>query len=218
VILAVCAQKGGSGKTTIAVNLAGEAVRLGHKTLLIDADPQGSASRWFDQATDDVAEAWPDLLQAPSKAVAKEIRNRVSSYDVIVIDCPPQLHEITEAAITLSHAALIPVSPSALDLWAMLDHTISIFRRVEKKRPDLKGLLVISKKQPNTAIGRDIRDTLAGPDWTHLQLLDSEVSQRTIFAQLPASGLFIHQAVPPDHPAQSEIAALWQEVSQWQSA
>lgn len=217
-IISVCAQKGGSGKTTIAVSLAGESVRLGYKTLLIDSDPQGSATRWFEQASEEAAEVWPDLLQAPDKSVSKEIRKHVKDYDVIVVDCPPQLHEITEAAITLSHVALIPISPSALDLWAMRDHTIRIFRKIESKRPDLKGLLVVSRKQPNTAIGREIRDVLGGPDWTHLQLLESEVSQRTVFAQLPSSGQFVHQVVTEDHPAQSEISALWQEIESWQKS
>lgn len=217
-IISVCAQKGGSGKTTIAVNLAGEAARCGHKTLLIDADPQGSATRWFEQASEETAEAWPDLLQVPSKDVGKEIRKHVKDFDVIVVDCPPQLHEITESAITLSHVALIPISPSALDLWAMLDHTIRIFQKISTKRPDLKGLLVVSRKQPNTAIGREVREVLGGPDWTHLSLLESEVSQRTIFAQLPSTGQLVHQAVQPEHPAQSEISALWQEIESWQKS
>ncbi len=89
-IITVCNQKGGSGKTTLSMQLAGTLARRKNKVLVVDADPQGTATRWAASASDE--NPFPASvigLSAANEKVHREVKKFVGDYDFIVIDCPP---------------------------------------------------------------------------------------------------------------------------------
>ena len=93
-IIAVVNQKGGPGKSTVAMVLAGTLGRRGSKVLVVDADPeQGSATRWVASASDEAP--FPASIAGLGKTDAKlhrEVQKFVADYDYIVIDCPPSVN------------------------------------------------------------------------------------------------------------------------------
>jgi chromosome partitioning protein len=89
-IISVVNQKGGSGKTTLSMQLAGALARRGNKVLVVDADPQGTATRWAASADDE--KPFPASvvgLSAASTKVHREVKKFVDDYQYVIIDCPP---------------------------------------------------------------------------------------------------------------------------------
>src|ERR1051326_241416 len=119
-IIAVTNQKGGSGKTTLSMQLAGTLARRGRKVMVVDADPQGTATRWAASAEDD--KPFPASvvgLSAASAKVHREVKKFVDDYRYIIIDCPPAADSpVPQSALLVADLALVPVIPSPLDMWA----------------------------------------------------------------------------------------------------
>jgi chromosome partitioning protein len=114
--IAVVAQKGGAGKTTLAINLAAAAERMGKVALIIDTDPQASACEWASWRKGDPPEV---IDSAPPRLVAKIAQARSQGATFIVIDTPPHADLAASKAVEAADMVLIPCRPSAFDLAAI---------------------------------------------------------------------------------------------------
>ena len=110
-IITVLNFKGGSGKSTISMHLAGTLARRGAKVLVVDADPQGTSLRWA--ASADESKPFPASmagLGAAGSKVDMEIRKYVGDYEFIIVDCPPAVDSpIPLSALSVSDLGLVPV-------------------------------------------------------------------------------------------------------------
>jgi chromosome partitioning protein len=150
-IIAMVNQKGGPGKTTIAMHLAGTLARRGFKVLVVDADPQGTATRWAASAPDEAA--FPASIAGLAGADVKlhrEVKKFLTDYDFIVIDCPPSANSpVSQSALLIADLGLVPVIPSPPDLWAgvairkVIEATSSI-------NEHLQARMLINQRKPNT--------------------------------------------------------------------
>lgn len=204
-LIALLNQKGGVGKTTLAVHLSTALALQGRKVLLVDADPQGSALDW--SASRQTEPLFP-VIGLPTKNLHKEIPAHTPHYDDIVIDGPPRVNEVARAAILASDLVLIPVQPSPYDVWAAKEimdllNEASVYKEIQK------SAFVINRKIVNTAIGRDVADALAG---YQRPVLSAAVCQRVAFAESAAQGSTVLE-LDPSGVASQEINALLEEIS-----
>ncbi len=154
-VIALAGNKGGSGKTTLAINLAGALARRG-RVVLLDADPQGSCIHWY-KATDGDG---PVAVMAADDDVTGAVMDKRDASDYLLIDCPPSVNTAqTLAALSLADKVLIPVLPSPPDIWAGL-HVEPVLERAVENNPGLRALLVINQLEPRTRLSQLARQAL----------------------------------------------------------
>ena len=120
-IIAICQRKEGRAKTTLSICLACEYQSRGFSTLIIDADPQGTATDWRGSADESIEGQLPSVFALAKDTLHRKGQlDRVSQgFDYVLIDCPPALGAITRSALMASHVALLPTRPNATDIWTL---------------------------------------------------------------------------------------------------
>jgi chromosome partitioning protein len=209
-IITVVNQKGGSGKTTTAMQLAGTLGRRKHKVLVVDADPQNTAIRW--SASADEAAPFPASvigLDSSGKKIHQEIRKFIDDYDFIIVDCPPSIESaIPQSALLISDLAIIPVIPSPADLWA----TVGIKKLIELVMPlneDLKALIVVNMCQANVTLSNEVSEALKEFE---LPIARTHIGQRTAFRKSAIYGQTVHALGTDATKAIEEVEAFATEI------
>jgi len=202
-IISLVNQKGGVGKTTIAINLASSFAKRGHETLLIDADPQGSVLQWQSIVDNQTI----DVRHIPRAALHEKIDTLYRDYRHIIIDCPPAIGDITRSALVVSNLAIIPIGPSPLDIWSSKE-TIDLIKQARKVNSKLTRKLLICKKIVGTRIGREAREAL---NTYRLKIFETEIGQRVAYIEAMITGLSVLQYQPRGEAA-NEIRTLSQEI------
>lgn len=202
-IISFLNQKGGVGKTTLSINVAGYLARQGHRVLLIDADKQGSSSTWASLRDD----APFQVVSMARANMARDAMNLAADYTHTVIDGPPHAEEIARSCIIASEFVALPIEPSGLSTWAS-DLTVKQVREAQEFKPSLKCGFVVSRKIGNTVIGRDIRNMAAA---TGIPIMESEIEQRVAFAESLTMGQTIFEWAGGSAAAR-EIENLTKEI------
>ncbi|MGZ8249740.1 MAG: ParA family partition ATPase [Methylomagnum sp.] len=203
-IIALLNQKGGVGKTTLAVHIAQALARLGNRVLLVDADPQGSALDWSANRPDNPL--FP-VVGLPKPNLHRELPAIADGKDYILIDGPPRVNELARAAIMASDVVLIPVQPSPYDVWAAKE-IVDLLSEASTFKENIKSAFVINRKIVNTAIGRDVGEALASYS---VPVLKTTIGQRVAFAESAAQGLTVFDT-DSTSPATREIESLVAEI------
>ena len=201
-VITVAQQKGGSGKTTLAVNLAVAFQRRGLEVALVDTDPQGSLGRWFMMRLEEKGE--PDIEFSTSSAwgIGYEMRKLTGEHDVVIIDTPPKIDSDLKPALRAADLVLVPVASSHVDLWAT-EGLIDLADRVGKE-----VLVVMNRTRAGTRLGAEI-ETLANE--SEAEVAEASLGNRVIYAETLGQGKAALEA--PRRPnVTAEIEALATEV------
>lgn len=201
--ITVAQQKGGSGKTTLAANLAIELVTRGYKVAVLDTDAQGSLGRWFMTRREHLGGA-PGLEFATSSAwgVGYECEKLRKNNDFVIIDTPPKVDSDLRPALRECDLVLVPVATSHVDLWAT-ESVLEMADRVDK--PVMLVLNRASGRANLTAEVSEKLDKLAGPRSATV------LGNRVIFAEVLGEGLGVTEKARSGLAA-AEIAALTDEI------
>ena len=208
-IVALLNQKGGVGKTTLALHLAGQWARLGHRTLLVDADPQGSALDWSQVRAQEGLPRLFGVVGLPRDTLHREARELARDVDIVVIDGPPRVAGLLRSALLAADLAVIPVQPSPFDGWASAE-MLALLGEARLFRPQLDARFVLNRCTPRTVIARE---TGAALDAHDPPLLATRIGQRVVFAGAARTGQLAFEATP-EGPAAIEIAALAAEIEE----
>ena len=206
-IVALLNQKGGVGKTTIALHLAGVWARGGARVTLVDADPQGSALDWAAQRAREGLPRLFGVLGLPRDTLHHEAPEIARSADYVVIDGPPRVAALMRSALLAADLVLIPVQPSPFDGWASAE-LLSLLGEARIFRPNLVARFVLNRVLRRTVIAQDTANSLADHD---PPLLASRIGQRIAFADAARTGKLVCDDAPTGDAAR-DIARLAEEI------
>lgn len=207
-VIVVTNQKGGCGKTTLAINLSG-ALGRNSKVLLVDGDPQGSASRWVASADDNMPfpTAIMNLSHITDK-VGREIKKYLQDYDYIFVDCPPAIdNKFTSSALMIADLAIVPVIPSPTDLWSAVGIQ-QLINNISEINENLQARLLANMCQTNTSISKEALSLIAEFDFPKFE---TDIYQRTAYRQAAAFGGTVFNL--DNSKAKQEITALINEIT-----
>ena len=190
--------KGGVGKTTLCVTLAAIFKKNRVPPLVLDLDPQMSASMWAQNGGSNFPiDVVPLSLGDAVTAFKKNLDKCVSEYtpDVIFLDNPPELDATSQCSCLLSDLVIIPVSPSPLDLWAAEKAMLVLQEARSERESHLpKAILLPSKLQIGTIVSKDLIQTLKAfnepispPIYQRVSMVESTIAGTTIDNYAPNS-------------------------------
>jgi chromosome partitioning protein len=208
-IVAILGEKGGTGKTTLATNLAGMRATEGHDVLLLDADRQGSASYWAEKRGD----AHADLpavqsVQKFGEGLMRTVRDMARRYSDIIIDAGAGDSREGESALRVADLAIIPVQPAGLDVWTLglIDDRVGEVRAVH---PTLVAYVVLNRTSPNPKDhdADEAREAIGG--CVHARLAAGAICDRVAVKRAAPAGLTVLEYKPFDGKAAHEMQQLY---------
>lgn len=206
-LIALASLKGGCGKSTLALNLAAGLARRGGTLGLLDADPQGALQHWAAWGPE---QGLPQVLAGGTDPVAA-LAQAAQQFDTVVVDCPPSLDMVITGAI-LEHVdmVLIPVLPSALDLWAGAG-TAEAVAEARKRNPALGAWMLLNQMEPRSALSRAMTQALSG---LTIPTLENRVRRRAAFRLAAVEGVSVYQLGARGREAAREIDQVIEEALQ----
>ena len=202
-IIALLNEKGGTGKSTIATNLASALHLRGRRVVLVDADPQGTSRDWRSASPEGidlppvVALDRPEMLQSLASIQA----------ELVIIDTPAKAEKMTAAVVRIAQTALVVIQPSGADIWASAAAVKLIQQKIDVGGQIHAGFLV----NRVSGVSKLSKEVLAG-NWNEygVSMLENAIGNRVVFAQALTDGLSVYNLA--DAHAKQEMDQLIEEL------
>ena len=205
-VVSILSQKGGTGKSTLALNLAAAFAGQGKSVLLFDSDSQASCRVWASRSG---PEGPPgiDVRELQEDAVFAEVRAGAADHDWVVIDGPPRLTSIIADAIRVADLVVIPATPGPFDLWAcpQLVAAVKASQTANGGRPT--ATFVVTADKPGTLLSRHIDESLAAYG---LPVMASRTTDRVAYPMTIIAGQSVFDG--RDRTAQQQMIAIRDEI------
>jgi chromosome partitioning protein len=206
-IIAVLNPKGGAGKSTIASNLARNLQLTGANVLIADSDPQGTLRDWRQADQQDIQ---PAVVGVDRPNLHKDLPKVSASFDFVIIDGAAKIQEMVASSVKAADIVLIPIQPSAADVWGCRDLVSLIKARQEVTEGRPRAFFIINRQIKNTNIASDIHEILKEFE---IPVFKSRTSQRVIYAEALSTGTTVLD-LEPSGVAAEEINQLSKELKE----
>jgi chromosome partitioning protein len=207
-IVSLVSQKGGVGKSSLAVALAWELSARGARVLLVDTDPQATARTAGEVAADRGLEGPTTMVLGKDLARPNQLPLIAKQFEHVVIDTPGKLTDVTTPVLLVSQVTLIPIGPSPAELWGNAD-TITLVKAAQQSfNPDLRAAVVFVRNEPKTVMGNRVRASLSRGE---LPVFASETTSRVVWKEAMLHGQGVAQYNPRDR-ASREVRAVINEL------
>jgi chromosome partitioning protein len=211
-IVLVGGEKGGTGKTTLATNMAAMLAMQGKDVLLLDTDRQGTASFWATVRVETEIQPGVACVQKFGKGLASQVRDLADRYDEIVIDAGGRDSMELRYSLGVCDRAYIPVQPFQFDIWTLrqMDELVEIAQGLNDK---LQAFIVLNRVSTNPVVRED-KETqafLQEEGFQHLGLISPVLRDRIAFRKSARDGLSVVEW-KQDKKATGEMNQFFREV------
>ena len=177
-VITVAQQKGGAGKTTLAVTLAGAFVARGLSVALLDSDPQGTLGRWFLTRAARLGQPDMEFSTASAWGVSYEVRKLRERFDMVILDTPPKADADLRPALREADLVLVPVTGSHVDLWAT-DGVLDLVARESGR-----AMIVLNRMSGGTRLAEEVAQAAEGV----ARVANARLGARVAYAQTLGQG------------------------------
>jgi chromosome partitioning protein len=211
-IVLIGGEKGGTGKTTLATNLAAMRALAGRDVLLIDTDPQGSANYWAQSRDEEKITPRVACVQKFGKGIPAEVKDLATRYDDIIIDAGGRDSVELRSSMVIAEKVYIPIQPSQFDIWTLgqMDELVETARGFN---PGLQARVIISRSSTNPSVREsDQAGQLLVADFPNLDLADVTIRDRIAYRKAAKDGMAVAELSPKDSKAAEEMETFYKEV------
>ena len=208
-IVLLGSQKGGCGKSTLAVNIASLLAQNGKDVCLVDADRQGSASDWLEYRDDTEASVIHGVAKFGS--VSSTLKDLDSRYEYVICDVAGRDSKELRSAMMAAHVLVAPLRPSQLDINT-IPHLTEVFSQAKEFNPELRGLLVLNMCPTHAMIKEADEASEYLLDVSEFKLASTRIHDRKAYRDSFCDGLGVIDG--KNEKASTEISQLVREILQ----
>jgi chromosome partitioning protein len=210
-IILIGGEKGGTGKTTLATNIAAMRALAGQDVLLIDSDPQGSANYWAQNRDELAIKPRIACVQKFGKGLAMEVKDLAQRYQDIIIDAGGRNSVELRSALVVVDRVYIPVQPSQFDVWT-LNSMNTLVETAKGFNPELCAKVVISRASTNPSVQESEETRKLLKDFPNLEPLELIIRDRIAYRKAAKEGRAVTELKPKETKAYEEMTALYNEI------
>lgn len=210
-IMLLGGEKGGTGKTSLAVNIAVLFGLAGRDILLVDTDRQGSANFWANIRDESGVLPRIPCVQSFGKGLAKNILDLAQRYEDIIIDAGGRDSMELRYSLGVADKIIIPIQPTQFDLMT-LGQMAKLVEQAQALNPSLTAYVALNRCSTNPTVTDAQEAAEVISDIPNLKLLRTILKERVSYQRSVREGLSVIEATPPDTKAVTEVTALFQEI------
>lgn len=210
-IVLIGGEKGGPGKTTIAINLSVMRILNNKEVLLVDTDKQSTASYWCSVREDKELKPRISSVQKFGKAVRTEVKELNEKYNDIIIDAGGRDSPELRGGLLVADIVVFPIRPSQFDLWTMgrLNTLVETAKEYNEK---LKAYVCFNQVSTNPSVAEIQEAKEFAKDFSCINMMKKYICQRIVFRRASIQGKGVVEYSPEDAKAKKEIESIYEEI------